>query len=178
VPSISESFETVISNSTLEHISNIDEVINEVYRLLKKGGKLYVTLPTHNFDRYTAFYQLATLLKLNQLGYLYQNRFNKFWAHKHFMHPNQWVEKFEGLGFSCSKEINYGKKYQCILNEATVPFSIIAFILKKTLNRWSLSTKLKLVYGFPIYLFTSIYGSNFLTDRESAGLVFFEFTKK
>lgn len=35
-------FDTVIMNDSMEHVSNPKEVLNEIHRVLKKGGKLYV----------------------------------------------------------------------------------------------------------------------------------------
>ncbi|MCD7776548.1 MAG: class I SAM-dependent methyltransferase [Firmicutes bacterium] len=41
----SESFDTVIMNDAMEHVSNPEGVLLEVERVLKKGGRLYVNFP-------------------------------------------------------------------------------------------------------------------------------------
>lgn len=42
------SFDTVIMNDAMEHVAKPDEVLAEVYRVLKPGGKLYVNFPPYN----------------------------------------------------------------------------------------------------------------------------------
>ena len=42
------SVDTVIMNDAMEHVAKPAEVLNEVYRVLKPGGKLYVNFPPYN----------------------------------------------------------------------------------------------------------------------------------
>lgn len=42
------SFDTIIMNDAMEHVAKPDEVLNEIYRVLKPGGKLYVNFPPYN----------------------------------------------------------------------------------------------------------------------------------
>ena len=42
------SFDTVIMNDAMEHVSKPLEVLNEVYRVLKPNGKLYINFPPYN----------------------------------------------------------------------------------------------------------------------------------
>jgi ubiquinone/menaquinone biosynthesis C-methylase UbiE len=43
IPFQGESFQTVVSNSSLEHVKNVDVTLQEVSRVLKKGGRFYTT---------------------------------------------------------------------------------------------------------------------------------------
>jgi SAM-dependent methyltransferase len=47
IPFRHESFQTVVSNSSLEHLANIDTTLREIARVLKPGGRLYITLASH-----------------------------------------------------------------------------------------------------------------------------------
>lgn len=40
-------FDTIIMNDAMEHVDNPLETLNECYRVLKKGGKLYVNFPPY-----------------------------------------------------------------------------------------------------------------------------------
>ncbi|MDO5725488.1 MAG: class I SAM-dependent methyltransferase [Tissierellia bacterium] len=40
-------FDTVIMNDAMEHVDKPMEVLNEIYRVLKKGGRLYVNFPPY-----------------------------------------------------------------------------------------------------------------------------------
>jgi SAM-dependent methyltransferase len=47
IPFKDGSFYTVVSNSSLEHVENIDVALHEIARVLKPGGKLYVTFASN-----------------------------------------------------------------------------------------------------------------------------------
>jgi ubiquinone/menaquinone biosynthesis C-methylase UbiE len=43
IPFVDDYFNTVLSNSSLEHVKEIDSALKEISRVLKPGGKLYTT---------------------------------------------------------------------------------------------------------------------------------------
>ena len=45
MPFLDQSFEVVICNHVLEHIINDDQALNEIYRILKKGGYAILQIP-------------------------------------------------------------------------------------------------------------------------------------
>lgn len=49
LPFKSESFDTIICVEVLEHLKNDQQAINELVRVLKKKGKLIITVPSKNF---------------------------------------------------------------------------------------------------------------------------------
>ncbi len=49
IPEADNTFDWVFSNSVLEHIPNLDEVLREVSRVLKPGGHFLLTVPGQNF---------------------------------------------------------------------------------------------------------------------------------
>ena len=48
MPFNDNAFDTVIMNDAMEHVDKPIEVLNEVHRVLKPGGKLYVNFPPYN----------------------------------------------------------------------------------------------------------------------------------
>jgi SAM-dependent methyltransferase len=177
IPLDNDSIQTVISNSTLEHIPDLDRVVMEIHRVLKSKGHLYVTLPTDNFDHYAIASLALDRLGLTNLASQYRKQFNRFWAHYNFMNPHQWEKYFNGLGFEVVEKIGYGKKWACVLNEATVPFSIIAYINKKVLNKWTISKRFKQFYSSPLRKIFEKTSSSFIEDLDSAGLIYFKLVK-
>ena len=63
IPFEDKSFDNVFSSETFEHVFNINELLDEINRVLKPGGKLCFTLPfvweeheqPYDFARYTSF---------------------------------------------------------------------------------------------------------------------------
>ena len=71
LPFEENSFDSIFSSETLEHLFNIDEILNEFNRVLKQSGHLLVTVPfawneheePYDFARYTSFGLSALLQK-------------------------------------------------------------------------------------------------------------------
>lgn len=61
IPYNNETFDSLLSTEVLEHVFNVDEVLKEINRVLKKGGKALITTPfmweehemPYDFARYT-----------------------------------------------------------------------------------------------------------------------------
>lgn len=49
IPEENEAFDFVFSNSVLEHIPELDDVLGEVSRVLRNGGKFLITVPSPGF---------------------------------------------------------------------------------------------------------------------------------
>ena len=72
LPFHNESFDVVVSFEVFEHIFNLDEVLIEIYRVLKPHGQILISVPfawdeheiPYDFARYTS-YGLAHILKSN-----------------------------------------------------------------------------------------------------------------
>jgi SAM-dependent methyltransferase len=56
IPFPNESFQTIISNSALEHFADLQGCLREVARVLRPGGRLYCTFPS---DRYYEWWPLG-----------------------------------------------------------------------------------------------------------------------
>ena len=52
-------FASAISNSVLEHIPDVQSVLNETSRVLQMNGRFVVTMPCHYFDQYLLHLKLG-----------------------------------------------------------------------------------------------------------------------
>ena len=169
-------YNTVFSNSVLEHISEIEPVFHEARRLLAKGGKFYVTVPSHRFDEYSVLNQLLCAFGWHGLAARYRAFFNRFWRHYHCYPPEEWGTLARRVGFTVSEIHTYGPRRVCLLNDFLAPFSIVSFVIKKLLNRWVLFPRLRRLLMTPV----AAAGKRLLEGADNApdgGLVFMELTK-
>jgi len=86
-------FDLVFSNSVIEHIDGIDQVLAEVARILKPGGKFIFTVPSHKFSEYLFFTDLLYNLKFRKLAKLYENKRNLLLDHYNLFDHNDWKKK-------------------------------------------------------------------------------------
>lgn len=172
----SGSYNTIFSNSVLEHIPEIEPVFHEAHRLLAAGGKFYVTVPSHHFDEYSVLNQALCAVGLRGLAGRYRSFFNKFWRHYHCYTPEGWAALARRTGFAVSEVHSYGTKSICLLNDFLAPFSIVSFLVKKLCNRWVLFPGVRYLLMRPV----ASAGRRLLDIGDRAldgGLVFMELTK-
>lgn len=89
-------FASVISNSVLEHIEEVEPVLAEAARVLRPGGRLVVTMPSHLFTEYLGG---AAALRPLGLDEAYQRFFNFISRHAHTEPPERWAEWLGAAGF-------------------------------------------------------------------------------
>ena len=100
-------FSSVISNSVLEHIENLDDVINEVSRILKPNGMFIFCVPNHNFLENLSISSFFDRIGLQFLGNLYRKFFNLISRHYHCDAPDVWEKRLSGAGFTIDRWWHY-----------------------------------------------------------------------
>jgi len=169
-------YNTVFSNSVLEHIPDIEPVFHEVHRLLARCGKFYVTVPSHRFDEYSVVNQTLCAVGLRALADKYRLFFNRFWRHYHCHTPDGWSALAQRTGFAVTEIHTYGTKRICLLNDFLMPFSLVAFVIKKLTNRWVFFPGLRRLIMMPV----AMVGYRVLERgdiEQKGGFVFIEMTK-
>ncbi len=91
LPFAENSFQTVVSNSVLEHIPDLDPVISEAHRVLRPGGYLLFCAPSEHFTDWLAGAQV--------FGDSYRRWFNRISRHAHCDSPDQWKARLTQAGF-------------------------------------------------------------------------------
>lgn len=177
IPLPDQSFNTILSNSVLEHIENLEPVLVELRRLLTDEGSLYLTIPTEMFDQYNNVYQLCSLLGLSRVAKRYQSFFNRFWVHRHYHSIEEWARMFKRNGFVVSKYLEYGNKEMCLLNDALVPLAFDNFLIRKYLNRWFISPSLRKLTSYFYCPIIKMLMKVLKRESGRGGLVFFALRK-
>jgi SAM-dependent methyltransferase len=93
LPYAGGTFATVISNSVLEHIPDVDSVLAEIARVLRPGGRFIFCVPGDRFTDLLFFTQLFRRLRLEGLARAYEGYFNRISRHHHNDGPEVWRER-------------------------------------------------------------------------------------
>ena len=102
-------FGTVVSNSVLEHIPNVDAVLREAARVLRppgprahegdhSPGTLVITVPSENFCRFLSVSSFLRRIGLNEAAAAYEGWFNRVSRHHHCDPPAVWHQRLSAAG--------------------------------------------------------------------------------
>ena len=138
MPFDSEYFSTVISNSVLEHIEDVDAVLLDSWRVLKPSGKLIICVPNDGFSANLSVARLLDKLNLKRLAGAYRHFFNRISRHKHCDSPQQWVTRLKLHGFTIRKWWNYFSPTALAVLEWGHYFGLPSLICNVLFKRWIL----------------------------------------
>lgn len=138
IPKPDGSYNTVFSNSVLEHIPDLPPVLHEVYRLMSKDARFYVTIPTDRLERATFIARSLRTIGMNELAGRYGRFYNRFWRHFNVHDLAGWRATFEAAGFEIEIERPYVPTNQSTLYDLMTPLGLPAFIARRQFKRWLL----------------------------------------
>jgi SAM-dependent methyltransferase len=143
IPKPDAHFRTIMSNSVLEHIADIEPVLREAKRLLAEDGLFYVTVPSERFEHYSLPARLFQRFGMAAANLGYRRFYNRFWAHYHAYDKQGWTDLFERFGFTVVEHIPYGAPAMCTFDDVMMPFAVPSMIWKRLLGRLILSPRLR-----------------------------------
>lgn len=120
LPFPSGSFASVLANSSLEHIENLAPVLNEVYRVLKRGGFLVLSAPSEKRRQYFILGEIE----------------NSFFKHLNCWSGRTWSSCLKQIGF---KQVSYqyaGSLPLCRVGDLLSPFGLIGAIERKIFGHY------------------------------------------
>lgn len=96
-------FAAAFSNSVLEHIPDIQPVLNEVGRVLQPDAPFVITTPSQFFADYLGGGALLDRLHLGGPAGRYRDFFNFISRHAHTDSPQTWAERLAAAGFAVER---------------------------------------------------------------------------
>lgn len=91
-------FATVLSNSALEHVDDIDAVLAEIARVVRPGGRVVITVPTTHYQEAFFWSRVFRAARLTWLARWYEAFVNRIFHHAHVHTASQWSRKFARAG--------------------------------------------------------------------------------
>ncbi|MEI6147548.1 MAG: glycosyltransferase [bacterium] len=102
LPCANATFRTVLSNSVLEHVPDIDQALREIFRVLQPGGRLLLSSPSHRFGDMLLGSRVLSAFN-PRLGQSYALWFNWHSHHYHTDSPTLWIKRLAEVGFEVSR---------------------------------------------------------------------------
>ena len=138
IPFKADSFATVVSNSVLEHIPDVDAVLVDIQRVLLPKGHLVITVPNSNFTEFLSIARFFDSVGLKFAARWYRRLFNKISRHYHPDDADVWRKRLEDAGFDIIEQWNYFPPESLRKLEWGHYFGLPNWINKKLFGKWVL----------------------------------------
>lgn len=134
-------FGSVTSTSVLEHIPDIQPVLNDVARVLRPGGTFVFCVPNHRFPENLWGRKFFKALGLKKLGKAYARLFNWVSRHAHTDSPAEWQNRLDQAGLDLVDTWDYFPPKALHILEWGHPLGLPYLVSKKLFGRWVLIPK-------------------------------------
>jgi SAM-dependent methyltransferase len=139
LPHAEGTFATVISNSVLEHIPDVEPVVAEAARVLQPGGRFIFCVPGDHFAELLFFAQLFRRLRLEGLARAYERTFNRISRHHHCDGPEVWQARLDRAGLTLRESFPYFSERALHALDVGHYLGLPSLVAKKLFGRWILA---------------------------------------
>lgn len=129
-------FATIVSNSVLEHIPDVEPVVGEVARVLRPGGAFYFCVPGPNFRQFLSVARALDALRLRGLAEVYRRLFDRITRHHYYNTPDEWTERLSRVGLHVERWWSYFSPAALTALEWGHPLGLPCVLAKKLTGRW------------------------------------------
>ena len=131
-------FASAFSNSVLEHIPHVEEVLVETARVLKPGALFAFCVPNDRFDENLSIAVFLDKLGLTGLAKRYRAFFDYIARHQHLNGAETWKKRLEQAGFVVEKWWHYFPPEALAVLEWGHYFGLPSYITHKIFGHWIL----------------------------------------
>lgn len=141
MPFATAHFGTVVSNSVLEHIPDVDPVLSEVARVLKPGGWFHFAVPGPNFRRFLSVARFLDGLGLHASADRYRRLFDRISRHYYYFEPEEWAAHLARVGLEIDQWWSYFSRGALAALEWGHPLGLPCVLAKQLTGHWLLIRK-------------------------------------
>lgn len=131
-------FGSVVSNSALEHVEDVDAALREARRVLGKGGALVATTPTDRFAVELLGSAIARGLRLSTAANAYGRFFSRISRHYHAEEPRVWRDRLARAGFEVIHHATYFPPSALHAFDLCHYLSVPFLVARRTIGTWVL----------------------------------------
>jgi len=132
-------FSSVISNSVLEHIPDLEPVLAEVSRVLVPGGVFYFCVPGPDFLSFLSIGRALDRVGLRRLAGCYRVFFSRISRHYHCDGVDVWRQRLETAGLALDRWWPYFSQRATTALEWGHYLGLPSVVSKVLTGRWVLS---------------------------------------
>ena len=132
------SFSSAFSNSVLEHIPDVEAVLTEAGRVLKKGALFVFCGPNQSFLDALSVSRFLDLVHLHSLAGSYRNFFNRISRHYNSNSPEIWTGRLTRAGFTLDRYWHYYPPDALQASEWGHYFGLPSLFWRLAAGRWVL----------------------------------------
>lgn len=132
-------FASAVSNSVLEHIPHLEEVLAETGRVLKPGAAFIFCVPNDKYFSELSVPAVLGKLGLNRLGQGYRSWFGKMSKTYNANPPEVWQARLEKAGFKLEQWWHYFSPQALHALEWGHYFGAPSLLPRKFIGRWILA---------------------------------------
>jgi len=152
IPFEDEYFSSAVSNSVLEHIPELDPVLEELSRVLKPDAPFIFCVPNENFLATLSISNWLDRVGLHALARGYRGFFNRISRHQHCDSRAVWQERLAKHGFIIEDQWDYFSPRSLAILEwghyLGLPSLVCHFLFRRWIllpRRWNLWLTLRIV---------------------------------
>jgi SAM-dependent methyltransferase len=107
MPFLDGHFSSAVSNSVLEHIPQVQNVLVELRRVLKPGAQFLFCVPNPRYLSELSVPRLLDKIRLDGVGQAYTRWFERMSRVEHAVWPEDWQKWLEQAGFHLERHWHY-----------------------------------------------------------------------
>jgi SAM-dependent methyltransferase len=139
LPYSNGAFASAFSNSVLEHIPPVDEVLQEISRVLRPGAPFVFSGPNQRFLSALSLGGFLDRVWLGGLGNAYRTFFNRISRHYHSDSPEIWEKRLAEAGFRLERWWYYYPPDALHVTEWGHYFGLPSLFWRVLTGRWILA---------------------------------------
>ncbi len=167
LPFPAASFQTVVSNSALEHVPQIDLALAEISRVLQPGGRLLMTVPSEYYRTDSSYHKFFLSVGCNQAAQWYGRALNRAFKHHHLDGAQIWRTRCARAGLTVDGAEYLMNRRAFHAYEKLLILALPAKIWKRLFGRWVLWPRPWLARYLPNRF------EKILSETDDKGVVYF-----